>query len=520
MPGHAGDVVAGVALEADEVGDQLGRDAVAVDHALAVVDLRVGDAARGGHDPHALVDELVGVAVAGDDHHGDLALLRLHDERGDHVVGLEALDRDVPVAERLDQRAQVRPLQLQQIGPARALGLVVRGHLLAARQAGVPHHDRRHLAVVGEDLHEHRREAEDRVRGAPVRRRDRLREREERAVGERVPVDQEELARGVSVAVGHPHDTLCRARGCVGATSSRTPSIGWTPAMASDTTEPEHKTPPSEARRDHPPRRREATPAGASRRPGADARRDAPRICRPQRPPTPRRRKRRRPRPPAPRLRRLSRRRSAARPRPPRRPRPHRRPKPLRPKLPPRPKLLHRPKLPRRRSRLRPRLPLRPKPPHRPRLPAAIRRAAAATAAEALRPKRRRPRPPQPRRPKPHSDRTAPPEAAASGRAARPSVAPPDAAPPAAAPAETAPPQVAAPRRGRRRRRHRGPAGRRAAAEGAAGARHRGRGRPHRRSGGRRPRRSPASPPTAGRRGRSGAGRPRPSGTGGRSTRG
>ena len=221
----AGDVVARVALEADEVGDQLRRDAVAVDHALAVVDLRVGDAARGGHDPHALADQLVGVAVAGHDHHGDLALLRLLDERGDHVVGLEALDGDVAVPERLDQRAQVRPLQLQEIGPARALRLVVGGELLAARQAGVPHHDGRHLAVIGEDLHEHRREAEDRVRRAPVRGRDRLGEREERAIGERVPVDQEQLARGVSVAGCHPPDTLCRTRGG-GATSPRTPSIG------------------------------------------------------------------------------------------------------------------------------------------------------------------------------------------------------------------------------------------------------------------------------------------------------
>ena len=68
----ARDVVAGVALEADEVRDLLGRDAVALDHALAVVDLGVGDAARGGHDPHAVADELVGVAVAGDDHHGDV----------------------------------------------------------------------------------------------------------------------------------------------------------------------------------------------------------------------------------------------------------------------------------------------------------------------------------------------------------------------------------------------------------------------------------------------------------------
>ena len=42
----AGDVVRGVALQAGEVGDQLGRDPVAVDHRLAVVDLGLGDAAR------------------------------------------------------------------------------------------------------------------------------------------------------------------------------------------------------------------------------------------------------------------------------------------------------------------------------------------------------------------------------------------------------------------------------------------------------------------------------------------
>ena len=46
----AGDVVRRVALEAVEVGDQLGRDAVAVDHRLVVVELRLGDPARGGHD--------------------------------------------------------------------------------------------------------------------------------------------------------------------------------------------------------------------------------------------------------------------------------------------------------------------------------------------------------------------------------------------------------------------------------------------------------------------------------------
>ena len=195
----AGDVVRRVALEPDEVRDQLRRDAVAVDHALAVVDLRVGDAAAGGHDPHAVADQLVGVAVAGDDHHRDPALLGLLGERRDHVVGLEALDGDVAVAEGLHERAQVRPLELEQVGPRRALGLVVGRDLLAAGHARVPHHDRRHGAVVGEDLHEHRREAEDRVGRAPVGGRDRLGQREEGPVGQGVAVDQEELARLVAV---------------------------------------------------------------------------------------------------------------------------------------------------------------------------------------------------------------------------------------------------------------------------------------------------------------------------------
>ena len=48
-----------------------GGDAVALDHPLAVVDLGVGDAARGGHHPDPVADELVDVAVAGDDHHRD-----------------------------------------------------------------------------------------------------------------------------------------------------------------------------------------------------------------------------------------------------------------------------------------------------------------------------------------------------------------------------------------------------------------------------------------------------------------
>ena len=166
-PRHAGDVVRRVPLQPVEVRDQLRRDAVAVDDRLTVVDLGVGDAARGGHDlDHALgVDQLEDVAVAGHDHHGDAGARaqRAVGQRGDHVVGLEALDADVGVAEGLHQRFHRRPLLLEQIRARAALGLVLGEDLGASRAAGVPHDHGRAHAVVGDDLHEHRGEAEDRV---------------------------------------------------------------------------------------------------------------------------------------------------------------------------------------------------------------------------------------------------------------------------------------------------------------------------------------------------------------------
>ena len=216
-PRNARDVVAGVALQTDEVGDQLGRDAVAVDHPLAVVHPRVGDPPRGGHDlHHAVVDQLVGVAVAGHHHHRDFWLggSRFLDDRGDHVIGLEPGNAEVPVAERVDQRLQVGPLLLEQVGAGGALGLVVRVHGLTPRVPGVPHDDGRLGAVVGEDLHQHRGEAEDRVGRHPGRGGDRLGQREEGPVGQAVAVDQEEL-------VGHGQGPSYQAISAVAVTPGR-----------------------------------------------------------------------------------------------------------------------------------------------------------------------------------------------------------------------------------------------------------------------------------------------------------
>ena len=192
-PRDSRDVVGGVALEPDEVGDELGRDPVALDHPVAVIDLRVGDPARRGHHPDPVADQLVDVAVAGDDHHRDPCRRGIPGHRRDHVVGLIALDRDVLEAERLGQRRQVRPLLLEQVRARLALRLVLGVDVLSARPALVPGDDHRPRAEVDQQLGHHRRESVDRIRRPPVSGRDRLGQGEERPVGERVPVDQEQL---------------------------------------------------------------------------------------------------------------------------------------------------------------------------------------------------------------------------------------------------------------------------------------------------------------------------------------
>ena len=65
--GHALDVVGAVALEADEVGDLLGADAVALADPLGRVDDHVRDAARRHHDADVVGGQLERVTVGGDD---------------------------------------------------------------------------------------------------------------------------------------------------------------------------------------------------------------------------------------------------------------------------------------------------------------------------------------------------------------------------------------------------------------------------------------------------------------------
>ena len=196
-PGDARDVVGRVALEPDEVRHLVGPDAVAELDALGRVDVDVGDAARRHHQRHVLGAELEGVAVGRDDARLHARLVGARRERGDDVVRLPALELEVPVAERLDDRPEVRELLAEEVRhrpPALLVDDVRRlGDGGAVRRARVPRDRDPARPVVREQLEEHVPEAEQRVRRHPVARRELLREREEGAVGEVVAVDEEEL---------------------------------------------------------------------------------------------------------------------------------------------------------------------------------------------------------------------------------------------------------------------------------------------------------------------------------------
>src|SRR5262249_21189919 len=128
-------------------------------------------------------------------------------ERGNDVVRLPALELEVPVAERLDDRPEVRELLAEEIRHRPAALLVDDIGLLrlasAMHRPRVPRDGDALRSVIGEQLEEHVREAEQRARREALGRRKLLRQREEGAVREVVAVNEEEfgVARGRVVEI-------------------------------------------------------------------------------------------------------------------------------------------------------------------------------------------------------------------------------------------------------------------------------------------------------------------------------
>ena len=119
---------------------------------------------------------------------------RLRRERGDDVVRLEARRLDDRDAQRLDDLAHETHLLAEDVGRRVPVGLVVGDRFVAERRLGPVERNADAVGlVVADEVQQHRREPEHRVGHLPGSEGDVGRQREERSVRERVPVDQHQL---------------------------------------------------------------------------------------------------------------------------------------------------------------------------------------------------------------------------------------------------------------------------------------------------------------------------------------
>ncbi len=198
--GHARQVVGGLTDDGRELGVAVGR------HAVLVLDVRRGEASQVADPAHrvehggGLGHELDGVAVTGEDQHLHALGHGLGGERRDDVVGLVAVELHVRDVERVEDPLDQRQLAAELPRRLVALGLVLGVLLEAEGLARLVEGDR----DVGRDLvpqhvDQHRGEPVDGVGVLPRSGGEVLhRQGEERAVGQRVAVEEQEPgARGI-----------------------------------------------------------------------------------------------------------------------------------------------------------------------------------------------------------------------------------------------------------------------------------------------------------------------------------
>ena len=123
--GHTGKVVGGLADDRRELGVAVGRHAVLRLDRLRGHPGQLGDAAHRVEHRRVLGHELERVAVAGEDQHLHALGQGLGDERGDDVVGLVALQREVPDPQRVEHLVDQRELAGELVGGLVALRLVL-----------------------------------------------------------------------------------------------------------------------------------------------------------------------------------------------------------------------------------------------------------------------------------------------------------------------------------------------------------------------------------------------------------
>ena len=193
-PGMEGRLSLGSPRRAAKSGYCCRGQPVLFDQGGGVVALHVGHAAAVVEHGHVVVDELEGVAVAGDDEDVVARRAGLGGEGGDDVVGLVAGGGQVADAERVQHLEDEADLAAELIRGLRPAGLVLDVLLVPEGRLGpVERHRDPGRLLVPQDVDEHRGEAVDGVGGLARRGREVLhREREERPVRQRVPVEQQE----------------------------------------------------------------------------------------------------------------------------------------------------------------------------------------------------------------------------------------------------------------------------------------------------------------------------------------
>ena len=191
--GNAGQVVARIAAQRRVLRVQRRRDPGLLLDAGLVVERVVADAAPVVEDLHMRVDDqLIAVAIARHDDHVVTVGDQQVDGGGDQVVGFPAgaVDRGDP--DRVEHLADEAHLLAEDVGRRCALRLVLGLRLVTERRLGpVECHQHAVGLVVLQHVDQHRREPEHGVGHLTAGGGHVGREREERAVGERVAVDDE-----------------------------------------------------------------------------------------------------------------------------------------------------------------------------------------------------------------------------------------------------------------------------------------------------------------------------------------
>ncbi len=196
-PGHPGQVVRRIPPEGRQQRIQGREDAGAfLDAGLVVEGVVTHPPTVVEHADVGILDQLVGVAVAGDDDDGVTAVAGLGGQGGQHVVRLEPLRADHGDGEGLDHVPDHVELRRQVGRRLVATPFVVVDDVVAERAAGqVEGHRQAHRVVVPDQVEHHRGEAVHRVGGDAGGGLQGVRQGEVGPEGEGHPVEQDQWPR-------------------------------------------------------------------------------------------------------------------------------------------------------------------------------------------------------------------------------------------------------------------------------------------------------------------------------------